>query len=74
MKLVNKIGEQIKKAGTNPHALSLKAGMSYRSVLRLVNSEELPMHTRIETLVRIAKELDVPVGELFEVKSGSEPS
>jgi len=65
MRLRNRIKEQVDNAETNPHALHLETGVTYRILHRLYNEDEIPDRTSIGTLARIAESLGLRVDDLF---------
>lgn len=67
--MASKIKRLIDEMNTNPHAVSRKAGLTYRIVLELYNADQVKPSTPIGTLVKIANVLEVPVTDLFEVKA-----
>lgn len=70
-KLINNIKALLDKMNIperdkNPHWLAREAGLTYRIVLRLYNSETIPVTTPISTLLLIASVLGVDERELYE--------
>jgi hypothetical protein len=66
-KLVSHIRSLVDNTGHNPHWVSMQSGLTYRVVLRLYNSETIPLTTPIGTLLSIANALGVTVDDLYEI-------
>jgi hypothetical protein len=65
VKLENNIKKLVDEKGDNPHMISKATGLTYRIVLKLYSSEEIPTTTPIGTLLAIAEYLGVGVDSLY---------
>lgn len=66
--MVNKIKTLIDQAGTNPHQVSRRTGITYRIVLGLYQKDVISPDTKIGTLWLIADALGVGVDDLYTVQ------
>lgn len=62
------LGMDIPERNRNPHWLAREAGLTYRIVLNLYNSETIPYTTPMRTLLAIADVLKVKVDDLYTLE------
>jgi hypothetical protein len=67
VQLTNKIKKLVDDLGQNPHWLSVQSGLTYRVVLRIYKSKDIPATTPIGTLLSIARVLNVQIDDLYEI-------
>ena len=63
--MTNQIKRLVDDIEKNPHWLSRRADLTYRIVLNLYKSDDIPPTTSIGTLQKIADALGVSVADLY---------